>query len=89
MYMKSVEIHIEYRVISGPGEVPRDKRLRARVVTHSADGPVYGVDIFPTRCITRLNDAERLCVQRLAGKVKEIHFTYDPLLGFRSKVVAA
>jgi hypothetical protein len=82
MLLDTVHVYIEYRCKSGPGEHPRDKRLRARVRYMTPEGWHCGVDILShKRVVLSLDNCERICTEALAEKCRVIVFDYDDLLG--------
>lgn len=85
---KSIRVLIEYRVKSGFGVVPQDKRLLARCVEYHEGNRHMGSDMLSnSACIYPGKALER--VINLLGKVtNEIQVEYDPLLNRPVEIIS-
>ena len=86
MKVAVIHVYVEYRFSGTPGEIPRDRLLRARCRQWSAEGWMYGRELIAPRRVVDVSTVERLCIEKLAELTREIVFEFDPRLGLPMEI---
>lgn len=74
----TLTVFIDFRYDAGTS-LPRDKTLRARVMSRDAEGPVFGCAL--TRKAIKAFPVLRIeCIKKLQWKCRRIQFEFSPVV---------
>jgi hypothetical protein len=85
MKLESIHVYVEYRMSGAPGEIPRDRLLRARVRQWTAEGWTFGKELIAPRRVFNVRQVEEICIAKLWRRTRKIIFDYEERLGGYSR----